>query len=80
VSVPVLSAPLLGGRVLELAPEGRAWRLSIVQQDGRDRRQVGGFDVTPDEIPLFMASVAAMATYAKGTSPERGHLRGDRAA
>ena len=53
---PVLSAPLLGGRVLELTPAGRAWRLSVTQIDGRDRRQVGGFDLTPHELPLFLAS------------------------
>jgi hypothetical protein len=65
---PVLSAPLLGGRVLELVPEphGRAWRLTVTQQDGRDRRQVGGFDLTPDELPLFLASVQAIAAYAAG--------------
>jgi hypothetical protein len=74
------AAPLLGGRVLELAPDGRYWRLSVTRLDGRDRRQVGGFDISPDEIPLFMASVSAMATYAKGAHPEREHLRGDRAA
>ena len=49
---PLLSAPLLGGRVLELAPEGRAWQLSVTQIDGKDRRQVGGFDLTPDEITV----------------------------
>ena len=45
MSGPLLSAPLLGGRVLELAPEGRAWRLSVTQIDGKYRRQVGGFDL-----------------------------------
>lgn len=71
MSQPVLSAALLGGRVLELAPEGRHRRISVTQQDGRDRRQVGGFDLTPDELPLFLASVTAMAAYAKGAGPER---------
>jgi hypothetical protein len=71
VSEPILSAALLGGRVLELSPEGRAWRISVTQQDGRERRQVGGFDVTPDELPLFLVSVNAMAAYAKGATPER---------
>jgi len=65
MSAPVLAAPLLGGRVLELAPEasGRAWRLAVTQVDGRERRQVGGFDLTPDEFPLFLASVRAMGAY-----------------
>ena len=80
MSGPLLSAPLLGGRVLELAPEGRAWRLSVTQIDGKYRRQVGGFDLTPDELPLFLASVQAIAAYAKGARPEQEHLRGGRAA
>jgi hypothetical protein len=73
VSVPVLSAPLLGGRVLELAREahGRAWRLSVTQVDGKDRRQVGGFDLTPDEIPLFLASIEAIAAYVRGANLRR---------
>ena len=71
-SEPVLSAPLLGGRVLELTRElnGRV-RLTVTQIDGRDRRQIGGFDLTPDEVPLFLASVTAIAAYAKGAHPER---------
>jgi hypothetical protein len=71
VSHPVLSAPLLGGRVLELAPKGRHWRLSMVQIYGRDRMQVGGFDISPDELPLFLASVQAMAAYMKGATLRR---------
>jgi hypothetical protein len=75
VSEPILSAPLLGGRVLGLAREGRAWRLAVTQIDGKDRRQVGGFDLTPDEIPLFVASVSAFAAYqgrpAGTRTPER---------
>ena len=73
MSGPLLSAPLLGGRVLELAREihGRSWRLTVTQIDGKDRRQVGGFDLTPDELPLFLASVQAIAAYAKSASPER---------
>jgi hypothetical protein len=61
---------LLGGRVLELAREvhGRAWRLNVVQQDGKDRRQVGGFDLPPDELRLFLVSVSAMGAYARGAS------------
>jgi hypothetical protein len=59
---------LLGGRVLELAPEGRAWRLTVTQVDGKDRRQVGGFDLTPDEWPLFLASVNALAACVKGAN------------
>jgi hypothetical protein len=50
--------------VLELAPDGRHWRISVTQTDGKDRRQVGGFDVSPDELPLFLASVQAMTAYA----------------
>ena len=50
------------------------------QIDGKDRRQVGGFDLTADEIPLFVASVTTIAAYAKGTCPEQEHLRGGRAA
>jgi hypothetical protein len=80
VSDPILSAPLLGGRVLELARDGWGWRLAVTQIDGRDRRQVGGFDLTPDEIPLFLASLTAIAAYAKGARPEQEHLRGGRAA
>ena len=73
MSGPLLSAPLLGGRVLELAPErhGRAWRLTVTQVDGKDRRQVGGFDLTPDEWPLFLASVDALAAYVKGATLRR---------
>jgi hypothetical protein len=33
-----LSAPLLGGRVLELYRERRSYRLVVVQMDGKDRR------------------------------------------
>jgi hypothetical protein len=65
VSEPILSAPLLGGRVLELSPEGRAWRLSVVQIDGRDRRQCGGVSLTACELPLYLASLQAMAAYVK---------------
>jgi hypothetical protein len=43
--------------------------LTVTQVDGKDRRQVGGFDVTPDEMPLFLASVQAIAAYAAGTNP-----------
>ena len=73
MSGPLLSAPLLGGRVLELAPEahGRSWRLTVTQVDGKDRRQVGGFDLTPDEWPLFLASVNALAAYVKGPTLRR---------
>ena len=73
MSGPLLSALLLGGRVLELAPEphGRAWRLSVTQVDGRDRRRVGGFDLTPDELPLSLASVQAIAAYVKGAALRR---------
>ena len=73
MSDPVLPAPLLGGRVLELAPEahGRSWRLTVTQIDGRDRRQVGGFDLSPDEWPLFLASVDALAAYVKGATLRR---------
>lgn len=66
MSGAILSAPLLGGRVLELSREahGRAWRLTVTQLDGRDRRQVGGFDLTDAELPLFLTSVQAFGTYA----------------
>jgi len=49
VSGPLLSAPLLGGRVLELAPEphGRSWRLTVTQVDGKDCRQVTVTDARP---------------------------------
>jgi len=52
VSGPLVSAPLLGGRVLELAPKGRTWRLSVTQIDGKYRRQVGGFDLTKSSSPV----------------------------
>jgi hypothetical protein len=65
VSEPILSAPLLGGRLLELTPEGREWRVSVVQLDGRDRRQVGGVSLTAHELPLYLATVAAMGAYIK---------------
>jgi hypothetical protein len=65
MSEPILSAPLLGGRMLELTPEGRAWRLSVTQVDGRDRRQIGGFDLTPAEFPIFASVVRALGTYIK---------------
>lgn len=79
MSAPVLSAPLLGGRVLELSPEasGRAWRLAVTQLDGRERRQVGGFDLTPDEIPLFLVTVQAIAAYVADATPA---VRQDEAA
>jgi hypothetical protein len=38
MSGTILSASLLGGRVLELYREGRGYRLAVVQLDGRDRR------------------------------------------
>jgi hypothetical protein len=65
VTAPLLSAPLLGGRVLELTPEGRGFRLAVVQIDGRDRRQVGGFDLTPAEWPDFVSVVRAMGAYVR---------------
>ena len=43
----------------------------MTQVDGKDRRQVGGFDLTPDELPLFLASVQAIAAYATGADPRR---------
>ena len=61
----LLSAPLLGGRLLELCPEGRGYRLSVVQLDGHDRRQVGGFDLTPAEFPIFASVVRALETYVR---------------
>jgi hypothetical protein len=60
-----LSAPLLGGRVLELYRERRSYRLVVVQLDGRDRRQVGGFDITPAEFPIFASIVRALDTFVK---------------
>jgi hypothetical protein len=38
----LLSAPLMGGRVLEFSrePRSRAWWLAVTQVDGQDRRQV----------------------------------------
>ncbi len=62
---PLLSAPLEGGRVLELHPEGRGFRLAVVQIDGKDRRQVGGFDLTPAEFPIFLGVVRALETYVR---------------
>jgi hypothetical protein len=41
---------------------------------------VGGFDLTPDELPLFLVSVQAIAAYVKGARPEQEHLRGGWAA
>jgi hypothetical protein len=64
----LLTAPLLGGRVLEFRPEGRAWRLSVTQVDGKDRRQAGGFDVTAAEWPHFTAVVQALG--AAQTAPQ----------
>jgi hypothetical protein len=60
VSKPILSDQLLGGRVLELAREvhGRAWRLTVRQTDGKDRRQVGGFDLTLGGALLVDTSLA----------------------
>jgi hypothetical protein len=42
MTTAVLSAPLLGGRVLELyrEPHGRAWRLAVTQVDGLARRRL----------------------------------------
>ena len=59
---------------------GYGWVYSRLLSGELEGRQVGGFDLTPDELPLFLASVRAMATYASVVRPERGHLRGDRAA
>jgi hypothetical protein len=58
--------------VLELSPEphGRAWRLTVTQHDGKDRREVAGFDLTPDELALLLASVRAIAAYATGANWE----------
>jgi hypothetical protein len=63
VTAPRLTAPLLGGRLLELSPEGREWRLAVVQIDGQDRRQVGGFSLTACEWPHFAALVQALGAY-----------------
>jgi hypothetical protein len=60
-----LTAPLLGGRVLELTPEGAAWRISVTQVDGRDRRQIGGFDLTAAEFPIFLAVARAIGSYVR---------------
>jgi hypothetical protein len=35
----------------------------------RDRLQIGGFDVSPDELSLFLAGVQAMTAYARGVCP-----------
>jgi hypothetical protein len=43
----------------------------VTQADGKDRRQVGGFDLTSDERPLFLASVDALAAYVKGAAIRR---------
>jgi hypothetical protein len=59
----VLSSPLQGGRVLELIPEGRGWRLAVTQVDGEHRRQVGGFDLATAELPVVAATLQAIATY-----------------
>jgi hypothetical protein len=75
VSEPLLSAPLLGSRVLELSREGEsAWRLSVTRVDGPDRRQVGGFDLAPGELPLFLVSVQAMVAYTRQGSPTVGSI------
>jgi hypothetical protein len=63
VTAPRLTAPLLGGRVLELCEDGREWRLALVQIDGKDRRQVGGLSLTACEWPHFAALVRALAAY-----------------
>lgn len=71
MSVLLLSSPLQGGRVLEFSRQpgyNHAWRLSVTQIDGAHRRQVGGFDLTPAELPLFFASLKAIAAY---TGPAR---------
>lgn len=67
-SSPLLLAPLLGGRVLELSRErgGRFYRLAVTQTDGKDRRQVGGFDLAPAEVPLFLANLGAIAAFIEG--------------
>ena len=52
--------------MLQLRPEGRGWRLSVTQIDGRDHRQVGGFDLTAAEWPTFLAVVRALGPYARG--------------
>ena len=64
----LLSAPLLGGRVVELHQEsgGRAWRVAVTQIDGRDYRQVGGFDLTAAEWPMFLSIVQALGAYVAG--------------
>jgi hypothetical protein len=66
MSEPILSAPLLGGRVLELYREGRGYQLAMVQMDGKDRRQVGGFDLAAAEWHHFAAVVPALGTYVAG--------------
>jgi hypothetical protein len=65
MSEPILSAPLLGNRLLELTPEGRGYRLSVTQLDGRDRRMIGGFDLKASEFPIFLALARAMASYVR---------------
>lgn len=35
----LLSSPLEGGRLLELTPEGRGWRLAVTQLDGQARKR-----------------------------------------
>jgi hypothetical protein len=66
MSGPILSASLLGGRLLELYNERRGYRVAVVQLDGRDRRQVGGFELTAAEWPHFAALVPALGAYVAG--------------
>ena len=60
MSGPLLSAPLLGGRVLELAREihGRSWRLTVTQIDGKDRRYDEGEEFWPKRYAILGRLVA----------------------
>jgi hypothetical protein len=68
ISRPLLSAPLRGGRVLELHREGRGYRVAVVQLDGKDRRQAGGITLEPDDMAVFASTVRAIATYVRGAA------------
>ncbi len=61
----LLSAPLLGGRVLEFRPEGRGLSAVGVQLDGKDRRQAGGLTLDPAEVPILAATVRALEAYVR---------------
>jgi hypothetical protein len=55
MSEPILSARSSAAGSSSSTTNGEGTGVAVVQMDGKDRRQVGGFDLTAKEFPIFAA-------------------------